>query len=341
MHLSPCLLGRGRVDPVDVQDPGLDALNGETRSREMNAEVVQELAVVEFDPHGLSLAEEGKGRPAAGPGPLMSRWARCRSTLPFVVRLAPTPPPHRGACAFDSSSCGSQFTDRSTGGSRDRFTRMRARRRGCPADEQGEERGAAARVPHNEPTGREAAALVRRLVTHSGLAASADTPPRRRAAGRATRRSRSEEQNRNGPLERRAVRRECGFGERFRPVAAPVQKCNPLLPRVSETGAERPTPTRGDSQTTRSADHLGAAAGASEGFSSRRLRERFLMRMRGLEPPRPFGHTDLNRARLPIPPHPRGGTIVAQPNSRGRRLPGEPSRRTTCSAIDGAGGEAR
>src|SRR5438445_9584777 len=33
--------------------------------------------------------------------------------------------------------------------------------------------------------------------------------------------------------------------------------------------------------------------------------------MRGLEPPRPYGHTDLNRARLPIPPHPRGGGIVA------------------------------
>ena len=30
------------------------------------------------------------------------------------------------------------------------------------------------------------------------------------------------------------------------------------------------------------------------------------VRMRGLEPPRPYGHTDLNRARLPIPPHPRG-----------------------------------
>jgi hypothetical protein len=29
------------------------------------------------------------------------------------------------------------------------------------------------------------------------------------------------------------------------------------------------------------------------------------MRMRGLEPPRGFPHTDLNRARLPIPPHPR------------------------------------
>src|SRR4051794_2228325 len=30
------------------------------------------------------------------------------------------------------------------------------------------------------------------------------------------------------------------------------------------------------------------------------------MRMRGLDPPRAFAHTDLNRARLPIPPHPRG-----------------------------------
>jgi hypothetical protein len=29
------------------------------------------------------------------------------------------------------------------------------------------------------------------------------------------------------------------------------------------------------------------------------------MRMRGLEPPRSLLHTDLNRARLPIPPHPR------------------------------------
>jgi hypothetical protein len=34
------------------------------------------------------------------------------------------------------------------------------------------------------------------------------------------------------------------------------------------------------------------------------------MRMRGLEPPRAFAHTDLNRARLPIPPHPRGLAIV-------------------------------
>jgi hypothetical protein len=31
--------------------------------------------------------------------------------------------------------------------------------------------------------------------------------------------------------------------------------------------------------------------------------------MRGLEPPRPYGHTDLNRARLPIPPHPRAVAV--------------------------------
>ena len=37
------------------------------------------------------------------------------------------------------------------------------------------------------------------------------------------------------------------------------------------------------------------------------------MRMRGLEPPRGFPHTDLNRARLPIPPHPPGRPSVAVP----------------------------
>jgi hypothetical protein len=39
-------------------------------------------------------------------------------------------------------------------------------------------------------------------------------------------------------------------------------------------------------------------------------RRLFTVRMRGLEPPRAFAHTDLNRARLPVPPHPRGGVIV-------------------------------
>src|SRR3954454_6427642 len=42
-------------------------------------------------------------------------------------------------------------------------------------------------------------------------------------------------------------------------------------------------------------------------------KRQMLMRMRGLEPPRGFPHTDLNRARLPIPPHPRGRTSLAVP----------------------------
>ena len=58
-------------------------------------------------------------------------------------------------------------------------------------------------------------------------------------------------------------------------------------------------------------------AAPSNSFAHRDLRRLFphrsrkppemVMRMRGLEPPRAFAHTDLNRARLPIPPHPRGG----------------------------------
>ena len=43
----------------------------------------------------------------------------------------------------------------------------------------------------------------------------------------------------------------------------------------------------------------------------------YVMRMRGLEPPRPYGHTDLNRARLPIPPHPRARDDYSAALSRG------------------------
>ena len=50
--------------------------------------------------------------------------------------------------------------------------------------------------------------------------------------------------------------------------------------------------------------------GETDGGECRRTeedeRDVVRVRMRGLEPPRPYGHTDLNRARLPIPPHPRG-----------------------------------
>src|SRR5262249_28320049 len=38
------------------------------------------------------------------------------------------------------------------------------------------------------------------------------------------------------------------------------------------------------------------------------------MRMRGLEPPRALAHTDLNRARLPIPPHPPAATFYPAPS---------------------------
>src|SRR2546421_354742 len=50
-----------------------------------------------------------------------------------------------------------------------------------------------------------------------------------------------------------------------------------------------------------------AAVAAATRMSFRAVR----VRMRGLEPPRPEGHTDLNRARLPIPPHPRAWDSVA------------------------------
>jgi hypothetical protein len=46
---------------------------------------------------------------------------------------------------------------------------------------------------------------------------------------------------------------------------------------------------------------LGAVRARNQPFSA--------MRMRGLEPPRGCPHTDLNRARLPIPPHPRGRAL--------------------------------
>ena len=54
------------------------------------------------------------------------------------------------------------------------------------------------------------------------------------------------------------------------------------------------------------------------------LQDLYAMRMRGLEPPRGFPHTDLNRARLPIPPHPRG---AANDDSNGPVAKVDPARR--------------
>src|SRR5579875_2332942 len=47
------------------------------------------------------------------------------------------------------------------------------------------------------------------------------------------------------------------------------------------------------------------------------------MRLRGLEPPRAQAHTDLNRARLPIPPQPPGDPIRLATDER----PTRPGRR--------------
>jgi hypothetical protein len=49
------------------------------------------------------------------------------------------------------------------------------------------------------------------------------------------------------------------------------------------------------------------------------------MRMRGLEPPRGFPHTDLNRARLPIPPHPRALARIADGSGTDGAAANDPS----------------
>jgi hypothetical protein len=51
-----------------------------------------------------------------------------------------------------------------------------------------------------------------------------------------------------------------------------------------------------------------------------------MVRMRGLEPPRSYLHTDLNRARLPIPPHPpTAADDIARAPPGGTRRPAESS----------------
>ena len=56
-----------------------------------------------------------------------------------------------------------------------------------------------------------------------------------------------------------------------------------------------------------------------------------LVREGGVEPPRPFGHTDLNRARLPIPPLARIRFREATPCYRLRTSPPD------MGSADGAG----
>ena len=45
-------------------------------------------------------------------------------------------------------------------------------------------------------------------------------------------------------------------------------------------------------------------------FSGVGSTKRTKVRLKGVEPPRPFGHGDLNAARLPVPPQPRGDPAI-------------------------------
>jgi hypothetical protein len=58
-------------------------------------------------------------------------------------------------------------------------------------------------------------------------------------------------------------------------------------------------------------------AGAADPLRSHGLNANILVRMRGLEPPPGLPDTDLNRARLPIPPHPRVGERAKISHRRG------------------------
>src|SRR4051794_1672687 len=66
---------------------------------------------------------------------------------------------------------------------------------------------------------------------------------------------------------------------------------------------------RGAAATSFSTTRL-AESGRRLGADQAPTRTKPVVRMRGLEPPRPYGHTDLNRARLPIPPHPRAPSVA-------------------------------
>ncbi len=55
-----------------------------------------------------------------------------------------------------------------------------------------------------------------------------------------------------------------------------------------------------------------------ESVERKKVSER-LVRKEGFEPPRPFGHKILSLARLPVPPLPRGASILAGAASRFHR----------------------
>ena len=75
--------------------------------------------------------------------------------------------------------------------------------------------------------------------------------------------------------------------------------------RRDERGSERNRDTGRGGQSVA----VGQPSSRFSPFERPWFRTKSAMRMRGLEPPRGRPHTDLNRARLPIPPHPRGPAL--------------------------------
>ncbi len=98
------------------------------------------------------------------------------------------------------------------------------------------------------------------------------------------------------------------LGEELR-RAVVAQAGDELLDAI-ET-AERQRVIGGEGQRNeerpRDPERVIVGAGTSGPSTGRGLSAKTLVRMRGLEPPPGFPDTDLNRARLPIPPHPRAG----------------------------------
>ena len=79
------------------------------------------------------------------------------------------------------------------------------------------------------------------------------------------------------------------------------------------------------------------ALGGRPATAQPRISSHFWMRMRGLEPPPDFSDTDLNRARLPIPPHPRAAGKRRYRTDRGRagRCASLGPRRTLAAIVQG------
>jgi site-specific DNA recombinase len=123
------------------------------------------------------------------------------------------------------------------------------------------------------------------------------------------------------------------LGEELR-RAVVAQEAEELRDSVEEalrrSGSQEPEP--GDERPQEAEEPLVGARSIvgpplGDGFSTK-----ILVRLRGLEPPPGFPDTDLNRARLPIPPQPRAV------RKRRYRTGPRPSRSTTSETIIGTGG---